>query len=79
MEVQREISLELNDRRIGSQTKAVIERMEDGNYVGRTEWDAPEIDNEVFITAPAGRLAIGQFVDVTITDATEFDLYAELT
>ena len=78
MEVQREISLELNERRIGSQTTAVIERMEDGNYVGRTEWDAPEIDNEVFITAPAGRLAIGQFVPVTISDATEFDLYAEL-
>jgi len=78
MEVQREISLELNERRIGSQTTAVIERMEDGNYVGRTEWDAPEIDNEVFITAPAGRLTIGQFVDVTISDATEFDLYAEL-
>jgi ribosomal protein S12 methylthiotransferase len=78
MEVQREISLEQNERRIGSKTKAVIERMEEGNYVGRTEWDAPEIDNEVFITAPAGRLAIGQFVDVTISDATEFDLYAEL-
>jgi ribosomal protein S12 methylthiotransferase len=78
MEVQREISLEQNELRIDSKTKAVIERMEDGNYVGRTEWDAPEIDNEVFITAPAGRLSIGQFVDVTISDATEFDLYAEL-
>ncbi|MHB1050807.1 MAG: 30S ribosomal protein S12 methylthiotransferase RimO [Bacteroidota bacterium] len=78
MEVQREISLEQNEGRIGSQTTAVIERMEDGNYVGRTEWDAPEIDNEVFVTAPAGRLSVGQFVDVTISDATEFDLYAEL-
>lgn len=79
MEIQRGISLEQNERRIGTRTKAVVERTEEGNFVGRTEWDAPEIDNEVFITAPAGGLRIGQFADVTISDATEYDLYAELT
>ncbi len=78
MEVQREISLQQNESRIGRNTKAVIERIEDGNFVGRTEWDAPEIDNEVFISLADGTsLQIGQFVDVTISDATEFDLYAE--
>ncbi|MBI2430298.1 MAG: 30S ribosomal protein S12 methylthiotransferase RimO [Ignavibacteriales bacterium] len=77
MEVQREISLQQNESRIGKKTKAVLERTEDGNYVGRTEWDAPEIDNEVFISANETKFQIGQFLDVTITDATEFDLYAE--
>lgn len=77
MEVQREISLQQNEARIGATTKAVVERIEQGEYVGRTEWDAPEIDNEVFITHSGGQLAIGQFVDVTITDAAEFDLYAQ--
>lgn len=77
MEVQREISLQQNEARIGATTKAVVERIEDGEYVGRTEWDAPEIDNEVFITHNGGQLTVGQFVNVTITDAAEFDLYAE--
>ncbi len=82
MEIQRGISLEQNESRIGKRTTAVIERMEEGNYVGRTEWDAPEIDNEVFIPMPKDRLSydrhIGQFVPITITDATEYDLYGEV-
>ncbi|MDD8018618.1 MAG: 30S ribosomal protein S12 methylthiotransferase RimO [Bacteroidota bacterium] len=79
MEIQREISLEQNESRIGMKTKAVIERMEDDNYVGRTEWDAPDIDNEVFISpSNADPLIIGSIVPITITDATEYDLYAEL-
>ncbi|NUN71242.1 MAG: 30S ribosomal protein S12 methylthiotransferase RimO [Bacteroidetes bacterium] len=77
MEIQREISLEKNESRIGMQTRAVIERTEDGGLVGRTEWDAPEVDNEVFIPATPG-VRTGDFVDVTITDATEYDLYAEI-
>ncbi|MEW5798017.1 MAG: 30S ribosomal protein S12 methylthiotransferase RimO [Bacteroidota bacterium] len=78
MEVQREVSLQQNESRIGKNTRAVVERIEDGNFVGRTEWDAPEIDNEVFIPqTEETRLKIGQFVEVTISDATEFDLYAE--
>lgn len=79
MEIQRGISLEQNESRIGKRTTAEIERMEEGNYVGRTEWDAPEIDNEVFISMPKDReLHIGQFVPITITDATEYDLYGEV-
>lgn len=78
MEIQREISLEKNESRIGLTARAVIERSENGSFVGRTEWDAPEVDNEVFIPMTDG-VRIGDFVDVTITDATEYDLYAEIT
>lgn len=77
MEVQREVSLEQNESRIGKLTKAVIERIEEGNYVGRTEWDAPEIDNEVFIAGVSEERRIGDFLNVKISDATEYDLYAE--
>jgi ribosomal protein S12 methylthiotransferase len=78
MEVQRSVSLEKNERRIGMRTTAVIERIEEGNIVGRTEWDAPEIDNEIYITTPSSPYAVGDFVDVTITDATEYDLYGSM-
>jgi len=77
MEVQRAISLEKNESRIGSTVRAVIERMEDGSFVGRSEWDAPEIDNELFIPGTS-HVKIGDFVNVKITDATEYDLYGEI-
>ncbi len=77
MEVQREISLEKNESRIGKQTRAVIERIEEGNFVGRSEWDAPEIDNEIFLPVVSG-VRVGDFVNVTITDATEYDLYGDI-
>ncbi len=77
MEVQRAISLEKNESRIGKKTRAVIERIEEGNFVGRTEWDAPEVDNEVFIPKNA-KVRVGDFVDITITDATEYDLYGAI-
>lgn len=76
MEVQRAVSLEQNESRIGQTTRAVIERVENDSLVGRTEWDAPEIDNEVFI--PNDSLTkIGDFINITISDATEYDLYGE--
>ncbi len=77
MEVQRAISLEKNESRIGMTTRAVIERTENGNFAGRTEWDAPEVDNEIFIPK-TGSVRIGDFVKVKITDATEYDLYGEI-
>jgi ribosomal protein S12 methylthiotransferase len=77
MEIQRAISLEKNESRIGKQTRAVIERIEEGNFVGRTEWDAPEVDNEVFISK-IEKVRVGDFVDIAITDATEYDLYGEI-
>jgi len=79
MDVQKEISCEQNEGRIGKTTRAVVERCDDGVYVGRTEWDAPEIDNEIFITPPLGRhLSVGEFVGVRISDAAEFDVYGEV-
>jgi ribosomal protein S12 methylthiotransferase len=74
MELQQGISLEINQRRIGNTLKVMVDRKEDGNYVGRTEFDSPEVDNEVFIHTPDDYLRIGDFVQVKITDATEFDL-----
>lgn len=74
MEIQRAISLEKNESRIGMKPRAVIERIENGNFVGRTEWDAPEVDNEIFIPKTENA-RIGDFVKVEITDATEYDLY----
>jgi ribosomal protein S12 methylthiotransferase len=79
MEVQREISLERNQQTIGRTVRVLVERLEDGMYAGRTEWDAPEIDNEIFIASPEGRhLMPGEFVEVSITDAVEYDLYGDV-
>ena len=78
METQKEISRQTNEAQVGRTVRTLIERFEDGTYVGRTERDAPEIDNEVFIGPPAGtRVPLGHFADVLITDATDYDLYGE--
>ena len=73
MEAQQEISEERNTGLIGSKLRVLIDRLEDGRAVGRTEWDAPEIDNEVYVTS-AHALTQGSFVEATITGATEYDL-----
>jgi ribosomal protein S12 methylthiotransferase len=78
MNLQRTISETRNEATIGSRKKVIIDREEDGMFVGRTEWDAPEIDQEVFVQPGAG-LAIGTFSEVEITGAVEYDLYARIT
>ena len=75
MEVQSEISYELNQALIGQEVKVLIDRAEDGIYYGRTQFDSPEVDNEVIITSDT-YLRIGDFVNVRISDATEFDVEA---
>ncbi len=77
MELQQGISLELNQQRIGKTLKVLIDRKEGGNYVGRSEFDSPEVDNEVIIQAQKDYLRIGDFVQVKVTGATEFDLTGE--
>jgi ribosomal protein S12 methylthiotransferase len=62
---------------VGSTVRVLIDRAEGGQYVGRTEHDAPEIDNEVFVTSSAP-LSPGTFADVEIIDATEYDLYGRV-
>ena len=73
MELQQNISLELNQQRIGKTLKVMVDRKEGGNFVGRTEFDSPEVDNEVIILG-GDYLRIGDFVDLKITAASEFDL-----
>ena len=73
MEIQSGISYELNQNKIGKTFKVILDRTENGIYYGRTEFDSPEVDNEVVINTDT-YLRLGDFIDVTITDATEFDL-----
>ena len=77
MQIQEQISYDLNQAKIGKTFKTLIDRKESGQFVGRTEFDSPEVDNEVIIDASKHYVRIGDFVDVKITDATEFDLRGE--
>lgn len=73
MELQQGISLELNQQKTGNTYKVLVDRKEGGNFIGRTEFDSPEVDNEVIIES-ADYLRIGDFVNVQVNAATEFDL-----
>ncbi len=78
MMLQQQISLENNKNKIGNTYKVLIDRLENGYFVGRTEFDSPEVDNEVLITENRIKLKIGDFYKVKITKADFFDLYATL-
>lgn len=78
MELQQGISAELNQKRIGQTLKVLFDRKEGGYFVGRTEFDSPEVDNEVLVAAHTQYLRLGDFANVKITEATEFDLFGEL-
>jgi len=79
MEIQREISLELNNSKIGKTFKVLIDRREGANFIGRTEFDSPEVDNEVIIVSSNTSMQIGQFYKITITEANEYDLVGKLS
>ena len=74
MEVQQRISTRLNDAKVGNTYRTIIDRVEGDYYIGRTEYDSPDVDTEVLIAVADGELEIGNFYSVRITDATEFDL-----
>ncbi len=76
MEIQRGISLEKNEAKVGLKMKVLIDRKESNFFVGRSEFDSPEVDNEVLIDASKHFVRIGDFVDVEIFDAQDYDLYA---
>src|SRR5690554_1106437 len=78
MEIQSQISWELNQAKIGQTLKVVIDRKEGEYFVGRTEFDSPDVDNEVLIDASKTYLKTGEFTTVKITDAADFDLYGEV-
>lgn len=75
MEIQAQISWELNQAKIGKTYRCIIDRKEGKHFVGRTEFDSPDVDNEVLIDAAAHFVRIGEFVEVEIVDALDFDLY----
>ncbi len=77
MEIQKQISIERNESLIGQKLKVLVDAYDGEIYGGRTEWDAPEVDQEVLIRSERALLP-GQFVSVTVTDATEYDLIADV-
>lgn len=77
MALQEEIALETNQEKIGKTLNVVIDREEEDYFVGRTEWDSPEVDPEVLVKK-SRRLDIGEFYQVTITDALPFELIGEV-
>jgi ribosomal protein S12 methylthiotransferase len=77
MELQQGISLELNQAKVGKTFKVLIDRKEGGSFVGRTEFDSPEVDNEVILDGTKNYLRVGDFVQAKVKSATEFDLLAE--
>ena len=78
MEIQSQISWELNQAKIGETFRVVIDRKEGSYFVGRTEFDSPDVDNEVLIDATKTYLKTGEFTTVKVTEAADFDLYAEV-
>ena len=78
MSLQQDISQELNNNKIGKTFKVLIDRGDKNNYFGRTEFDSPEVDNEVIIPAEDFHLRVGEFYDVKITSASDYDLIGEV-
>ncbi len=77
MEIQSQISWELNQEKIGQTFRCIIDRKEGNHFVGRTEFDSPDVDNEVLIDATKHYVKIGDFVNIKITDASDYDLFGE--
>ncbi|MBP9196228.1 MAG: 30S ribosomal protein S12 methylthiotransferase RimO [Saprospiraceae bacterium] len=78
MEIQQSISLDHNLNRVGQTLRVLFDRKEGEYFVGRTEFDSPEVDNEVLVTAAEQFVRIGDFAMVEITDAEEYDLYGKV-
>lgn len=78
MEIQSQISWELNQQKIGQEFKVVIDRKEGNYFVGRTEFDSPDVDNEVRIDATSTYLKTGEFATIKVIEAEDFDLYGEV-
>lgn len=78
MEIQSQISWELNQQKIGQEFKVVVDRKEGNYFVGRTEFDSPDVDNEVLIDATKTYLKTGEYTTVKIIEAEDFDLYGDV-
>jgi len=77
MEIQKNISLKINQKKVGKKIRCIIDRLEGKYFIGRTEFDSPDVDNEVLIDSSKFYLRIGDFADLKVVGATDFDLYAE--
>lgn len=78
MEAQQRISYEVNQKKVGNTYKVLIDRIEEGYFIGRTEFDSPEVDNEVLIASDKNYATIGRFAQVRIDRAEDFDLYGSI-
>lgn len=78
MRIQQRISAEVQELKVGQTMRVIIDRQEGDYYIGRTEFDSPEVDPEVLINAADVELVLGEFYDVEITSADDFDLYGEV-
>lgn len=78
MDIQEGISLQLNEKKVDKTFKVLFDRKESGYFIGRTEFDSPEVDNEVLVEAKEAYVRIGDFANVHIHDATEFDLFGTI-
>jgi len=78
MQIQEGISAEMNEAKIGNTYKVLFDRKEGGYFIGRTEHDSPEVDNEVMVSAKDQYVRVGDFANVKINDAAEFDLFGEI-
>jgi len=79
MDQQMNISWEFNQQLVGTEQKVLFDRLEDGHFVGRTQFDSPEVDNEVWVSAKDNYVRMGDFANVIIKDASHYDLTGELT
>ncbi len=77
MEIQSQISFDLNQEKVGKVFKCIFDRKEGNYFIGRTEYDSPDVDNDVLVDAEKHYIQIGQFLDIKISGATDFDLYGE--
>jgi ribosomal protein S12 methylthiotransferase len=78
MEVQQGISFEINQQKVGNTYKVIFDRKEGDHFIGRTEADSPEVDNEVLVSASESYVRIGDFANVKIERAEDFDLYGKV-
>lgn len=78
MAIQQNISLETNEKRVGTVEKVLVDRIEGDYYIGRTQYDSPEVDDEILISVDSAELNVGDFVNVKLVKADYFDLYGEV-
>ena len=77
MAIQQEVSMRLNGEKVGKEFKVLIDRKEGNFFIGRTEFDSPDVDNEVLIDARKYFVRQGDFVKVKVYEASDYDLFAE--